>query len=53
MEPEAVVSFLGSCGWRVVEHLGGDEVAERYEAPPGRRLAPAPVIERMVYAEKL
>ena len=39
-------------GWHVVEHLGYEELAERYVKPTGRELASTP-IERMVYAEKL
>jgi methyltransferase (TIGR00027 family) len=52
MDPEGVTNFLGSYGWRVVEHLGYEEMAERYVKPTGRELASTP-IERMVYAEKL
>lgn len=52
MEPEGVAGFLGEYGWRVVEHLGYEELAERYVKPTGRELASTP-IERMVYAEKL
>ena len=52
MDPESVAGFLDGYGWRVVEHLGYDELAERYVKPTGRELASTPV-ERMVYAEKL
>ncbi len=52
MDPEGVVNFLAPYGWRVVEHLGYEELAERYVKPTGRELASTP-IERMVYAEKL
>jgi hypothetical protein len=46
-----VADLLSSHGWRVVEHLGYDELAERYVKPTGRALAATP-ITRMVYAEK-
>jgi methyltransferase (TIGR00027 family) len=52
MHPEGVVNFLELYGWRVIEHLGYEELAERYVKPTGRELASTP-IERMVYAEKL
>ncbi len=52
MDPEGVVNFLEPYGWRVIEHLGYEELAERYVKPTGRELASTP-IERMVYAEKL
>lgn len=52
MDPEGVADLLGAYGWRVVEHLGYEELAERYVKPTGRELASTP-IERMVYAEKL
>jgi methyltransferase (TIGR00027 family) len=52
MDPEGVANLLGSYGWRVVEHLGYEELAERYVKPTGRELASTP-IERMVYAVKL
>ena len=51
MDPESVAGFLDEYGWRVVEHLGYDELAGRYVKPTGRELASTP-IERMVYAEK-
>jgi methyltransferase (TIGR00027 family) len=52
MDPEGIVNFLAPYGWRVVEHLGYEELAGRYVKPTGRELASTP-IERMVYAEKL
>lgn len=52
MEPEDVADFLGGYGWRVLEHLGYEELAERYVKPTGRKLV-SMAIERMVYAEKL
>jgi len=52
MDPEDVADFLGEYGWRVLEHLGYEELAERYVKPTGRKLE-ATAIERVVYAEKL
>ncbi|MDQ7092039.1 SAM-dependent methyltransferase [Desulfosporosinus sp. PR] len=52
MEPEAWPGFLKEYGWRVIEDMGYDEMAENYVKPTGRTLASTP-IERMVYAEKL
>ena len=51
MAPEEVEDFVGAYGWSVVEHLGYEELAERYVKPTGRELASTP-IERAVYAEK-
>ncbi|MGB6063317.1 MAG: hypothetical protein WBG50_00815 [Desulfomonilaceae bacterium] len=50
--PQGVADFLRPYGWRLVEHLGYEELAERYVKPTGRELASTP-IERMVYAEKV
>ena len=52
MAPEDVEDFLGSYDWRLVEHHGYEELAERYVEPTRRKLASSP-IERMIYAEKL
>jgi len=52
MNPEDVAGFLGERGWRVLEHLGYDDLAERYVEPTGRQLLSTP-LERMVFAEKL
>jgi methyltransferase (TIGR00027 family) len=51
MEPEDCPNFLKPYGWRIVEDVGYDELANRYIGPTGRRLTSTPV-ERMVYAEK-
>lgn len=51
-EPAKVANFLSEYGWHIVEHLGYDELAERYMKPTGREL-PVMTIERMVYAKKL
>ena len=51
MDPEGMADFLADYGWRVIEHLGYEELAERYVQPTGRELAATP-LERMVYAEK-
>jgi methyltransferase (TIGR00027 family) len=52
MDPEVVADFLSEYGWGVLEHLGYDELAERYVRPTGRKLL-STKLERMVYAEKL
>jgi O-methyltransferase involved in polyketide biosynthesis len=51
MEPEDCPAFLQGYGWRVIEDVGYDELANRYVDPVGRNLTSTPV-ERMVYAEK-
>ncbi|AKB80430.1 hypothetical protein MSHOH_3947 [Methanosarcina horonobensis HB-1 = JCM 15518] len=51
MDPEAWPNFLREYGWQVVEHVGYEELAERYVRLTGRELASTP-IERIVYAEK-
>jgi methyltransferase (TIGR00027 family) len=50
-DPGKVDDFLGEYGWRIVEHLGYDELGERYVKPTGRKLM-SMAIERMVFAEK-
>ena len=52
LAPEEVADFLSAYGWRIIEHLGYDELAERYVKPTGRALATTP-LEQMVYAQKL
>ena len=51
MDPNEVADFLGIYGWRALEHLGYEELAERYVKPTGRQLLSTP-LERIVYAEK-
>jgi methyltransferase (TIGR00027 family) len=51
LDPRSISDFLDPYGWRVTEHLGCDELTERYVKPTGRSLASSP-IERIVYAEK-
>jgi O-methyltransferase involved in polyketide biosynthesis len=51
-DPGDVPSFLEYYGWRVLEHIGYEELAEVYIKPTGRELLSMP-IERIVYAEKL
>jgi O-methyltransferase involved in polyketide biosynthesis len=51
LDPQNVSAFLAPYGWRVSEHFGCDELAERYVKPTGRQLTTLPV-ERVVYAEK-
>ncbi len=50
-DPEEVGIFLSEYGWQLVEHLGYDQLAERYMRPTGREL-PSMMIERMIYAAK-
>ena len=52
IDPEDVAGFLGGYGWRVLEHLGYQELAEVYVKPTGRKLESL-ALERVVYAEKL
>ena len=52
IDPEDVADFLGVYGWRVLEHLGYEELDERYVKPTGRKLVSL-ALERVVYAEKL
>ena len=52
MDPREVADFLGVYGWRVLEHLGYEELAERYVKSTRRELLTT-ALERMVYAEKL
>jgi len=51
LNPEDVDDFLGEYGWRVLEHLGYEELADRYVNPTGRKLR-SMAIERIVCAEK-
>ena len=51
MAPEDCPTFLKGYGWRIIEDVGYDELADKYLRPTGRRLASTPV-ERMVYAER-
>jgi len=52
LDPEEVADFLGVYGWRVLEHIGYEELVEQYVKPTGRKLV-SMALERMVYAEKL
>jgi methyltransferase (TIGR00027 family) len=52
LDPGEVAHFVESYGWQVREHIGSDEMARRYQAPPGRRFAPMPAVERIIYAGK-
>jgi methyltransferase (TIGR00027 family) len=51
LDPDKVDDFIGRHGWRVLEHLGYDELDERYVKPTGRDLQ-SMAIERIVHAEK-
>lgn len=50
-EPDAIETVVGDHGWRLLEHLGYDKLAERYVRPTGRELGWM-AIERIVLAEK-
>jgi O-methyltransferase involved in polyketide biosynthesis len=52
MEPKHCPSFVRCYGWRIIEDVGYDELADRYLVTAGRRLSFTPV-ERIVYAEKV
>ncbi len=52
MDPEEWPGFLEGYGWKIVEHMGYEELAERYVMPTGRKLASTQV-ERIIYAEKV
>lgn len=52
MEPQMLADFLENYGWKMIEDVGYDEMAEKFIRPTGRKLSTTP-IERMVYAEKL
>lgn len=51
IDPGEVDGWLAEYGWRVLEHLGYDELGERYVKPTGRDLGWMG-IERVVSAEK-
>ncbi len=51
LHPEDVPRFLEPYGWKVLEHFGYDELAEKYVEPTGRNLFALP-IERLVLAAK-
>jgi methyltransferase (TIGR00027 family) len=51
MNPDEVPDLLDKYDWKVIDHLGYEDLAERYVKPTSRELASTPV-ERMVYAEK-
>lgn len=51
LDPERVSEFLDRYGWRLVEDMGCDALAERYAKATGRALD-ATGIERVVHAEK-
>ncbi len=51
LSPDEVANFLAPHGWKVLEHLDYDELAEKYLRPTGRNLSTLP-IERIVLALK-
>lgn len=52
MDSEEWPGFLEGYGWKIIEHMGYEELAERYVRPTGRELASTQV-ERIIYAEKV
>jgi methyltransferase (TIGR00027 family) len=52
LDPEKVGDFIRDYGWRVLEHLGYDELDELYVTSTGRNLQ-SMAIERIVFAEKM
>lgn len=51
LDPEGIDGLLAGFGWREVEHLGYDELDERYVKPTGRDLGWL-AVERIVHARK-
>ncbi len=51
LAPERVADFLAPYGWQAIEHVGNEELAQRYVQPTGRKLATL-AVERVVHAEK-
>lgn len=51
-DPVEIADFLREYGWRLIEDLSYEELANRYVKPKGRELT-SMEIERMVFAEKL
>jgi methyltransferase (TIGR00027 family) len=52
LDPKSWPQFLEDYGWRIIEDIGGDDLAEKYVKPTGRKFATTP-IERMIFAEKI
>ncbi|MCA6107451.1 SAM-dependent methyltransferase [Bradyrhizobium cenepequi] len=52
LDPRDVAGFLDPYGWRVIAHVGCDDLAERFVKPTRRHLLASP-LERIVCAEKL
>jgi O-methyltransferase involved in polyketide biosynthesis len=51
LNPVEVADFLSGYGWRVLEHVGYEDLADAYVKPTGRQLESL-ALERIVYAEK-
>jgi methyltransferase (TIGR00027 family) len=51
-EPEAWPQFLEDHGWRIIEDIGADNLAEKYLKSKGRKFVSTP-IERGIFAEKI
>ena len=52
INPDEVADILGAYGWKLLEDLSYQELADQYVKPTGRNL-PSMEIERMVYAERI
>ncbi|MGI9537068.1 MAG: SAM-dependent methyltransferase, partial [Desulfocapsaceae bacterium] len=50
--PDEVSNFLEPYGWKILEHLGYEKLAEEYLETTGRKLTALP-IERIVLAGKI
>lgn len=50
--PKELPPFLESYGWKLIEDVGGADLARKYVKPTGRNFASTP-IERMIFAEKI
>lgn len=51
LQPDEVAAFVADYGWRLLEHVGPDELVQRYVEPTGRKLK-ASQLEWSAYAEK-
>jgi len=50
--PDEWPQFLKDYGWRIIEDVGGADLAEDYVKPTGREFKSTP-IERIIFAEKI
>jgi methyltransferase (TIGR00027 family) len=51
MDPDKIADFLDRYGWEILEHVGYDDLVEKYAGLTGRSLTSTP-LGRMVYAVK-